>query len=485
MGRNFRGSEYLKTTWISKRTVKDGEALIKWNYKGKATEIVGPARVRCRFATIQFLDRIKASPFEYLRVEYRDGRIEHLPGPRAIWKNPVFYEKITVEPAIHLATKSEAIVIYQTAKEKLARLVVSGPATVCPQFGERIHQFTWTQFENNEERVLGRINNGIKKCTFQTLKIGSLLPQEVRAKLTTNDGPSAILRVSLNLVIHNVEKLIDNTDDLTADLANSLESDLIVLGRRLDASSLRNLRGVAALVEGTTEEDDAAAASHMMDNTISEKTEIPVVIASQEPPFRRAFIRLVRRCEELGIELRSVELRGLDASPELIERWSAEDNRVKAQSAAAEAKLKHQANLAAATRHAEMESMEAERKGKALARQHSIDVEAARRTLELDEHKAAVLERQRVRDSKNLDQDLQNLSKRNDETIRFLSKLSKEAGVDTTKLLTAQLSSSTFSNPSTSKSAPPFDLANLMKAILAITENGVALSNNNTQDNPH
>lgn len=84
MGFDFRDSSYHRRTWFSKRTVKDGEACVKWSLGGKATEIVGPLRFRTFFSTIRFLDRAKAGPFEYLKIEKRSGNVEHLRGPVAI-----------------------------------------------------------------------------------------------------------------------------------------------------------------------------------------------------------------------------------------------------------------------------------------------------------------------------------------------------------------------------------------------------------------
>ena len=31
MGRDFRDSSYYRRTWLSKRTIKDGEACVKWS----------------------------------------------------------------------------------------------------------------------------------------------------------------------------------------------------------------------------------------------------------------------------------------------------------------------------------------------------------------------------------------------------------------------------------------------------------------------
>ena len=247
MGIDFRDSSYYRRTWWSKRTVKDGEAAVKWSLGGKAREIVGPCRIRTFFATIRFLDRAKAGPFEYLRVEHRSGNVEHLRGPRALWVNPVLHERVTVEKALHLTSPAEAVVVYRASigeaaapaasdgkaardgeaspqlrgfeailakggpVERLRRVVVRGPTVFAPAFGERVHEFRWAS------------------GSFRTLQLSpSTLP--LAAPLTTRDGATATVALRAGYEIEDVEKLLDGGGDLPAELASSLRSDLIALG---------------------------------------------------------------------------------------------------------------------------------------------------------------------------------------------------------------------------------------------------------------
>jgi hypothetical protein len=46
MGLTFRGAEYHRKTWWTKRTVKDGEACVIWSLGGKSKEVIGPKRVQ-------------------------------------------------------------------------------------------------------------------------------------------------------------------------------------------------------------------------------------------------------------------------------------------------------------------------------------------------------------------------------------------------------------------------------------------------------
>lgn len=423
---------------MSKRTVKDGEAMVLWTLGGKAKEVVGPARIRTWFSTIRFLDRITAGPFEFLKVARRDGVVEHLKGPVSLWINPVKHEKVTVEQSINLAAPTDAMVVYKEAGT-LERFVVRGPATYCPEFGTRVHQFEWTRFADDD-------TDGKTMTKFESLKVDAPYLQVVKAKLATNDGGAAMVRVALALILDDIEKVVDASNDVPADLAAAFESDLVVLGRRLDSASLRNLRGIADLVEGceTTFEEES----------VNKTTTNGVAVIAQvvTPPYNveRALPRLCGRCFEAGLTLRGVELRGLAPSAETQAKWRAADESARAielaaearrglERQAAEAKLTHDAQLCAKQRAMELDALDSQQEAKRAERHHKLQLDAAQRTLELDDQMALVdgkkRERQRQLDDDDRQRALDNLAKHNDEIVRFLAKLKHDAAVDTTNLL--------------------------------------------------
>lgn len=262
MGRDFRDSSYFRRTWLSKRTVKDGEACVKWSLGGKATEVIGPMRCRTFFTTIRFLDRIKAGPFEFLRVEHRSGNVEHLRGPRAIWVNPVLHAHVEVRPSYHLASPAEALVVYRAAVgepahradgkrdgaavvDRLARLVVRGPTVFAPEFGERVHTFKWS--------------TPTATRTFETLPLAAAT-MKLRAPVTSRDGGRGEIAINLGYKIQVPDSMLDGCDDLPAELTAALAADLIDFGRGVDALSLRNVGALSDALAPRSPASDRAGA---------------------------------------------------------------------------------------------------------------------------------------------------------------------------------------------------------------------------------
>lgn len=87
----------------------------------------GPALVRMFYCHIRFLDRYSAKAEEYLRVEFVDGRVEHLPGPVSLYKNPVYHSRVEIQEVVKLRSKAEFAVVYTKVAGAIAD--VSAPAT--------------------------------------------------------------------------------------------------------------------------------------------------------------------------------------------------------------------------------------------------------------------------------------------------------------------------------------------------------------------
>eukprot|EP00282_Hemiselmis_andersenii_P020830 CAMPEP_0172022890 /NCGR_PEP_ID=MMETSP1041-20130122/14504_1 /TAXON_ID=464988 /ORGANISM="Hemiselmis andersenii, Strain CCMP439" /LENGTH=121 /DNA_ID=CAMNT_0012678347 /DNA_START=107 /DNA_END=468 /DNA_ORIENTATION=+ len=94
--RVFRGSEYYKSVWLGKRTVKDGECASIWGLDGRAREVMGPRFVMVTMSQVRFLDRFCADHQQYLKVQHRDGAVEHLRGPLSLFSNPVKHQSVAV-----------------------------------------------------------------------------------------------------------------------------------------------------------------------------------------------------------------------------------------------------------------------------------------------------------------------------------------------------------------------------------------------------
>lgn len=164
MGVTFRDGWYVKFVRIGGRTIKEGEAAAIWKMNGEHVEVIGPKRVRLFFSTIRFLTRFKAESHQYLVVKHRDGRVEHIKGPTAMYCNPSHHDEILVKDCIHLHSKSDLILVHNSGlspEHKSTNLlenkayepvsnssIVQGPTMFTPSPYEHVHDFHWSEVVN-------------------------------------------------------------------------------------------------------------------------------------------------------------------------------------------------------------------------------------------------------------------------------------------------------------------------------------------------
>jgi len=166
MGITFRSGGYIKFVRIGGRTIKDGEAAAVWNRSGEHTQIIGPKRVLLFYSTIRFLTRFKAEADQYLKIQHRDGTVEHLQGPVQMYLNPSFHDFISVNDGIklkeneviqvsHLPMLQNGDVEYNadgTAVDnkdeslvvKKSKRFVLGPTLFIPAEDEIVEEFEWS-----------------------------------------------------------------------------------------------------------------------------------------------------------------------------------------------------------------------------------------------------------------------------------------------------------------------------------------------------
>lgn len=90
-----------------------------------------------------------ASQNQYLRVQRKDGRVEHIPGPKSLFMNPVKHEQVSVEDA-EVLDATEVLMLYTEGSvdsTKLVPRVIQGPAVFVPSANERLLSFTWVEEE--------------------------------------------------------------------------------------------------------------------------------------------------------------------------------------------------------------------------------------------------------------------------------------------------------------------------------------------------
>ena len=93
--------------------VREGERVAVWSLGGEVRYVDGPYLLFTLTRTVVPLPYHYAGPNEYLRVEYVDGRVEHLPGPTSIFEDGgVTIKHIHKRSAISL-TSHEVLVVYR------------------------------------------------------------------------------------------------------------------------------------------------------------------------------------------------------------------------------------------------------------------------------------------------------------------------------------------------------------------------------------
>ena len=402
MGLDFRDRNYRRYVTLGKRTVKDGEAMLIWNRNGVTTEVVGPRLVYLYCSAIRFLSRYTAGPEEYLVVTKMDGRVEHIPGPIALFENPTLHKCVTVQSAISLTSATECVVMHRqlpapmiktetgyvtplpsSGGQQIERLFVQGPALVCPGVGYSVLNFTWTcpllSFEE-------------KSTTFNILNTAR---RQIKAKgkveFRGENKIKGIVQLLLSLQIVDVAKMVDTTNNCMSDLNDALEVDM-------------NQISLLAI------------------ETIQEVSDLDVFKTLD------SFPQLTTRAAEMGVQVDYVLFVGFQPDESL--RHHVAD--------LANVHAKYAKDCILNEQKQQQLSMDLTAKKNRLAQEESFlkaDIEIKQQHLEAEHrYKQSQLENNLALKKRQEDFDLEILSNKNKESIRSLQTLSG-LGVDLTKLL--------------------------------------------------
>lgn len=204
---------------IFPKTIQDGQAVIRWNNNGTRDIITGPTTIYAPFANITPLRRVSAAEEQFLNVAFLDGHTENIPGPCAVWFDPLLHQNITTKPVIHLDAH-EAIVIYNEKDNTVTHRILKGPAIHIPSPTETLHQFSWHG------------DNGKGKKIPRTLKFEKLriIPDQMYfdvADVRTADEALITAKLMVFFELVNIEKMLQETHDPIADFINALTADVI------------------------------------------------------------------------------------------------------------------------------------------------------------------------------------------------------------------------------------------------------------------
>ena len=203
------------------KTVPQGERVIVLHTNGKVNYVDGPTRLAVFTAKVQPLRRTSAEPHQFLVIRKKDGTTEHVPGPAAVWFDPIVYLEIKV----HEATKidaNEAVVVYRKVDEAVTRRIVRGPALFVPTPQEWVHQFSWhgTDPKHGYRKLPHALN-------FTKLLV---IPDQMYfdvENVRTGDDALLVVKLMVFFELIDIEKMLDQTHDPIADFINALSADVV------------------------------------------------------------------------------------------------------------------------------------------------------------------------------------------------------------------------------------------------------------------
>lgn len=213
------------------KTIPQGERVMVLHTNGRVTYVNGPRRIGLITARAVPLRRFAAEPHQFLIVRKKDGTTEHVPGPAAIWFDPIIHLEIKIEAAT-MIDANEALVVYRQTENAVVRRVVRGPALFVPTPQEWVHPFSWHGTD---------VKHGYRKVPH-ALKFTKLLviPDQMYfdvESVRTADDALLVVKLMVFFELGDIEKMLDQTHDPIADFINAMSADVIdfVGGNDFDA----------------------------------------------------------------------------------------------------------------------------------------------------------------------------------------------------------------------------------------------------------
>lgn len=203
------------------KTIPQGERVMVLHTNGRITYVDGPRRIGLLTAKAVPLRRFAAEPHQFLIIRKKDGTTEHVPGPAAVWLDPVIHQDIKIEVATKIDA-NEALVVYQKNNVNVTRRIVRGPALFVPTPQEWVHPFSWhgTDPKQNYRKVPHALQ-------FTKLLV---IPDQMYfnvESVRTADDALLVIKLMVFFEICDIEKMLDQTHDPIADFINAMSADVI------------------------------------------------------------------------------------------------------------------------------------------------------------------------------------------------------------------------------------------------------------------
>lgn len=219
---------------IGIKTIRHGQRVALWDYRGRIKYVDGPKRMFLFRQTVQTLPRFSAEADESLVVRFKDGHAEHRRGPAEIWLDPVNHESIMIEKALPIDAH-EAIVVYCRDNGDVSRRVLYGPAQYVPTENEWLHEFRWHGADHKNPEV-----KKPRALQFRKLRV---IPDQMYFDVTdVRTADDALLKIKLMVFFELVDitTMLDQTHDPIADFINALAADVIDFASSLNFEQFKH-----------------------------------------------------------------------------------------------------------------------------------------------------------------------------------------------------------------------------------------------------
>jgi len=243
-------------------TIREGEAASVTNRNGKHEIIFGPASLSPWFATVQMLKRYRCDGYHYLVIEFLDGRKEHQRGPASVFFDPCLHASISTHEAMQLE-EHEAIVVYTEGGSEVIpdrehetkgvslqgidgtnvhRRIVRGPAIFVASEREWVHQFSWhgTVLSNGKGSITGYHNDTKTAHAVEFCRL-RLQPDQMyytTRDVRSRDDATLSIHVMIFFECHNIEEMLQGTNDPISDIINAISADVMLFGSSRDYETL-------------------------------------------------------------------------------------------------------------------------------------------------------------------------------------------------------------------------------------------------------
>eukprot|EP00406_Dinophysis_acuminata_P073216 CAMPEP_0179264020 /NCGR_PEP_ID=MMETSP0797-20121207/28176_1 /TAXON_ID=47934 /ORGANISM="Dinophysis acuminata, Strain DAEP01" /LENGTH=504 /DNA_ID=CAMNT_0020972191 /DNA_START=51 /DNA_END=1562 /DNA_ORIENTATION=- len=243
-------------------TIPQGE---KWNVcmtTGKVKTAKGP-QVLCVWGDkLVQLEEISATQAQYLWVQFNNGQADIVHGPASVHFDAAVHKQVKVKNAVSL-TDSEVLVVYRDdgaatagaagAGAAVTRHVIRGPCLHIPRnASEWTHEFCWHGSVSNDPEHNGRkVKGAIKFTKLRACPEQTYFDVE---NVRTRDDALVTVKVMIFYRLKDIDTMLRETHDPTADFINSVSSDVIefVAGRcfedfKASTDNLNNLKSYPQL----------------------------------------------------------------------------------------------------------------------------------------------------------------------------------------------------------------------------------------------